>query len=302
MTLFSLSKAAAPTVDRGAGSARLPASIEVSPRQAIESADLPSLFPKGTRVSITDMGLDIRFTQVMAAKRLRDLGYVPIPHIAVRRVRDLRAMDDRIRAISQEGGVRDVLVIAGGLEKPVGTFSGAMDVLETGVFDKYGIRDIAVAGHPEGSPDFSESVAIEVLKLKQDFGERTGARMRIVTQFGFDGRKFAEWAGGLSAHGIDLPVHIGVAGPAKLTTMVKYAAMCGVGSSVSFLKKRGGSIATLMGGFSPDEVVDPIEAYAHANPASRIAQIHVFPFGGIKAAAAWLFERGTWADKREGGA
>nr|WP_246249271.1 methylenetetrahydrofolate reductase [Chelativorans alearense] len=274
----------------------------MSPRQAVEFADLPGLFPPGVRVYVTDIGKNERFTQVMATRRVRDLGYKPVPHIAVRRIFDPVAFENHVRTMAEEAGVRDVLIVGGGVDKPAGPFAGSIDLLETGMFDKYGISDIAIAGHPEGSPDFSEAEAIDILKLKRDFGERTGARMRIVTQFGFDGRKFAEWAGGLSAHGIDLPVHIGVAGPAKLTTMVKYAAICGVGNSVSFLKKRSGSLATLMGGFSPDEVVEPIEAYARSNPASAIQQLHVFPFGGIKGTAAWLIERGTWDDKRGGGA
>ena len=118
--------------------------------------------------------------------------------------------------------------------------------------------------------------------------------VRIVTQFGFDAEKFTTWAEGLSTSGIDLPVHLGVAGPAKLTTLVKFAAMCGVGNSISFLKKRMGAVLTLASGFDPDEIVNPIEARALQMENSPIAQIHVFPFGGVKKSADWLRERGTW--------
>lgn len=301
MTAFALPKATPPATKSGMGVDRLPASIEISPKQAVESADLPDLFPLGTRVYITDLGTDATKVLVHAACRVSDLGYVAVPHFASRRISDRTALEDRVRAMAEEAGVRDVLIIGGGTDKPSGPFSGSMDVLETGVFDRYGIADIAVAGHPEGSPDFSEAVAIEALKLKQDFAQRTGARLRIVTQFGFDGKKFAQWANSLARHNIDLPVHIGVAGPAKLTTMIKYAAACGVGNSVSFLKKRAGSIANLVGGFSPDEVVKPIEDHVRSNPSSPIQQLHVFPFGGTKAASNWLYERGTWtADARSG--
>ena len=272
----------------------IPASIEVAPKQAIESADLPGLFPAGTRVYITDVGTDPSPVLVKAAKRVRELGYQPVPHFASRRLTTRHALEERIKATAAEAGVTDVLVIGGGLEKQAGEFSSTMEVLETGFFDANGITDIGIAGHPEGSPDFNEAVALEALRLKKNFGERTGARMRIVTQFGFDGEKFIKWAEGLRAHGIDMPVHLGVAGPAKVTTLIKFAAMCGVGNSLSFFKRNTRSIATLATSHSPESVVGAIETAWQANPAGNIRQIHVFPFGGVKKASQWLADRGSW--------
>jgi len=282
------------SMDKGKAPDRIAASIEVSPKQAIESADLPGLFPKGVRVYITDIGSDTNETLVAAARRVHDLGYTPVPHFASRRLTTKALLEDRIKAMTAEAGVHDVLVIGGGLEKQAGEFSSTMEVLETGFFDKNGITDIGIAGHPEGSPDFSKDVALEALRLKKSFGERTGTRIRIVTQFGFDAEKFVDWAESLRDHGIDIPVHLGVAGPAKITTLIKYAAMCGVGNSLSFFKKRTRSLATLATSHSPEGVVGPIEKHALSTPGTAIKQIHVFPFGGIKKSAEWLEERGTW--------
>ena len=156
------------------------------------------------------------------------------------------------------------------------------------------MHKIGVAGHPEGSPDFSEAVALEALRLKQAFANRTDAEMRIVTQFGFDAQGFIRWANSLASNGIGLPVHLGVAGPAKLTTLVKFAAMCGIGNSLQFIKKRASAITTLVSGFNPDEVVDPIEHSVSRSPQGAIKQIHVFPFGGVKKSAEWLWRRGSW--------
>ncbi len=272
----------------------IPASIEIAPKQGLESTDLPGLFPAGTRVYITDIGTDSSETLTGAAIRVRDLGYVPVPHFACRRLTSRSGLEDRVRMMTAEAGVTDVLVIGGGLEKPAGPFTSAMEVLETGFFDKYGITDIGVAGHPEGSPDFSEEVAMEALRLKKNFGARTGARLRIVTQFGFDADRFITWANVLKNHGIDLPVHLGVAGPAKVTTLLKFAAMCGVGNSISFLKKNALSLTALATSHSPEAVVGPIEDHFLSNPESAIKQIHVFPFGGIKKSSEWLVERGSW--------
>ncbi len=221
---------------------KIAASIEVAARQAIESQDLPGLFPAGTRVYITDMGTDSVDTLTSAAKRIHDLGYKPVPHFASRRLSTKAALETRIRRAAEEAGVTDILVIGGGLERQAGEFSSTMEVLETGFFDKYGITEMGVAGHPEGSPEFSEAVAIEALRLKKNFGERTGAKLRVVTQFGFDADRFIRYSESLREHGVDLPVHLGVAGPAKITTLIKYAAMCGVGNSISFLKKNALSL------------------------------------------------------------
>ncbi len=132
------------------------------------------------------------------------------------------------------------------------------------------------------------------MRLKKNFGERTGARIRVVTQFGFDADRFIRYSESLREHGVDLPVHLGVAGPAKITTLIKYAAMCGVGNSISFLKKNALSLTALATSHSPEGVVGPIEQHAIANPASAIKQIHVFPFGGLKKSSEWLVDRGSW--------
>ena len=274
--------------------AKIPASIEVAPKQAIESADLPGLFPAGSRVYITDIGTDPTDVLVAAAKRVKSLGYTPVPHFASRRLTTKAALEDRIKRTVSEAGVHDVLVIGGGLEKQAGEFGSTMEVLKTGFFEGNGITHIGVAGHPEGSPDFSDATAIEALKQKQEWAKATGVNVRIVTQFGFDPKKFITWAEGLKAHGIELPVHLGIAGPAKITTLIKYAAMCGVGNSISFLKKNAMSLTALAVGHDPEEIVGPIEKQFAANPAGPIQQIHIFPFGGLKKSSEWLVERGSW--------
>ncbi len=278
--------------------ARLPASIEVAPKHAIESANLHGLCPVGTRVYIPDIGTDTE-TMVRAARRIGELGYVAVPHVAARRLTSRAALRDRIQAMAEEAGVGDVLVIGGDIEHPAGDFSSSLEVIETGFLDAFGIREIAIAGHPEGCFSFPDAVAVEALRLKAAFAGRSDARLRIVTQFGFDAGRIVGWAQALHGQGIDLPVHIGVAGPAKIVTLLKYAAMCGVGNSLSMLRKRAGALTTLMTRFSPEMVVEPVKLHVAATPASPIRQIHVFPFGGITQTAQWLRGRGSWPVEME---
>lgn len=273
----------------------MPASIEVSPRQAVEFAELPGLFPAGTAVYLTDIAAAEDSALVAAARRLRDLGYEPVPHLAARRLATLSALERRVAAFAQEAGVRDVLVVGGDPAQPSGPFDSTLSVLETGTLDRHGIGRIGVAGHPGGSPAFDAQAAIEALRLKQAFARRTDADMRIVTQFGFDGDAVVRWTQSLAEQGIDLPVHVGVSGPASMTTLIRYATMVGIGNSVDFLRKQSGRLAALVAGPSPETVVGPVERRWQADPGGPIRQLHVFAFGGLKSAAAWLRERGSWS-------
>ena len=272
----------------------IPASIEASPAQVLGPASLAGLFPQGVRVYLTDTGAASQGRLVDAARHLRELGYNPVPHLAARRISSRADFEEQVKRLAGEAGVSDVLAVGGGVDRPAGPFASSMDMLSTGIFDRCGIKYIAIAGHPEGSPDFSEETAMAALRLKRDFCERTGATMRIVTQFGFDPARFIAWAEGLAASGIDPPVHIGVSGPAKITTLLKYAALCGVGNSIAYLKKNALSLTTLAKGHSPESVVGPIERHWQANPSGPIRQIHVFPFGGLQNSADWLVGRGSW--------
>ncbi len=254
---------------------------------------IETFIPAGARVYITDVGTHSSADMAAGCARLLRHSLIAVPHIAARRLSDMADLEDKIKRYAG-AGVHDILVIGGSPDRKVGNISATMEVLETGLFDANGIKAIGIAGHPEGSPDFSDAVAAETLKLKLAFSERTDAKMRIVTQFGFDAKRFINWAEGVQQSGIDLPIHLGVAGPARITTLIKFAAMCGVGNSLSFLKKQATKVTTLAIGFSPESVVKPIEENFIANPDGPIRQIHVFPFGGAKKSAEWLAERGSW--------
>lgn len=271
----------------------LPASIEILPKQIPTSDQLRPLLPLGTHVYLTDLSTP-HSEMLVAAKLLRDAGCIPVPHIAARRINSWEALERRIKEMVELAGVTNVLVVGGGIATPLGPYKSTMDILEAGVLDRFGIKDVAVAGHPEGSPDFTEVFAIEALKQKQAFSERTGARMRIVTQFGFDPARALAWAEGLAKIGIDLPVHIGVAGPAKFSTLIKYATLCGVGNSLTMLKRSAGNIVSLATGYSPETFVSPLEKELATLARPTIAQMHIFPFGGLSSASSWLRRRGSW--------
>jgi methylenetetrahydrofolate reductase (NADPH) len=266
-------------------------SIEVTPRTAAKVARFGDLLPGGTRVYIAHIHGTPISDMVATAKRLRIEGYPVMPHIAARSISDAAMLEDWIRQYRDEAGVDQALLLAGGLARPEGRFESSIQLMETGLFDKYGFRRLHVAGHPEGNrdidPDGSTARADEALAWKQSFMRRANVEMAIVTQFFFDAEPVIRWTERLQRLGVTMPVHIGIAGPTKLQTLIKYAISCGVGASLKVLQKRAMDVTKLMVPYEPREVVSALAAYRKTHPKSSIAQVHFFPLGGIKAAAQW---------------
>lgn len=275
-------------------SSAMAASIELTASQVICDEALPDLVPPGTRVYLPDIGSEDWSQTIAAARRLTDLHLRPVPHVAARRCPSVAALDRRLGALVHEAGVNDTLLIGGDAARPSGPFASTLDLLETGVVDRFGIREVGIAGHPEGSPVAGASVLDDAMTRKAMLLARTGAKLRIVTQFGFDADGFAAWADRTSATYPDIPIHMGIAGPARITTLLRYAAACGVGNSLSFLRKRAGSVTRLARGFDPDEIAIALERHAAARPVPSIEQLHVFAFGGLERTAHWLAQRGSW--------
>ncbi len=266
-------------------------SIEVMPRTAEKVEDFRAILPAGTRVYIAHIeGTPIEDMVRTAARLARD-GFEVMPHFPARIIADGTQLQDWIARYQGEAGVRSALLLAGGVARPAGDFASSMDLIETGAFDKAGFTRLHVAGHPEGNrdidPDGSEKNVMEALRWKQDFSARTDAAMAITTQFAFEAGPVIDWANRVKAAGIDLPIHIGIAGPGKLQTLIKFALACGVGPSLKVLQKRAADVTRLLLPFEPDEIVAALAAHKAANPDFNIARVHFFPLGGIRTNADW---------------
>jgi methylenetetrahydrofolate reductase (NADPH) len=271
-------------------------SIEVMPRTASKVEDFRDLLPAGTRVYIAHIeGTPIE-DMVETAKRLNAEGYPVMPHFPARIIKDEATLADWIARYQGEADVKQALLLAGGVAEPHGAFDSSMQLLETGLFDKAGFSNLHVAGHPEGNkdidPDGSVKNVMEAVLWKQKFSERTDAKMALATQFAFDAKPIIAWADGLKEAGVDLPIHIGIAGPAKLQTLIKFAIACGVGPSLKVLQKRAMDVSKLLLPYEPTDVIAELAAHKAANPDFNITNVHFFPLGGIKTNATWAINNG----------
>ena len=271
-------------------------SIEVMPRTAEKVDDFRAYLPKGTRVYIAHIeGTPIE-DMVATAARIKSEGYDVMPHFPARIIKDEATLADWISRYQAEADVHQALLLAGGVATPHGDFRSSMELLETGQFDKAGFKRLHVAGHPEGNKDIdpsgSDANVMEALHWKQSFNERTDAEMALATQFAFEAGPIIEWANAIKEAGIDIPIHIGIAGPAKLQTLIKFAIACGVGPSLKVLQKRAMDVTKLLLPYEPNEVLAQLAAHKAANPDFNIEKVHFFPLGGIKTNANWAIENG----------
>ncbi len=271
-------------------------SIEIMPRTAEKVEDFRALLPKGTRVYIAHIEGTTIEDMVTTASRLASDGYEVMPHFPARIIKDKTMLADWIDRYQGEAGVTQGLILAGSPVKQLGTFDSSMQLLETGLFDKAGFTRLHVAGHPEGNkdidPDGSDKGVMQALHWKQDFANRTDAKIALATQFCFDAKPVIKWVDALSAAGIDLPIHIGIAGPAKLQTLIRFAIACGVGPSLKVLQKRAMDVTKLILPYEPNDVISELAAHKTANPDFNIEQVHFFPLGGIKTNANWAINNG----------
>ncbi len=269
-------------------------SIEVMPRTAEKVDSFRDILPKGTRVYIAHIEGTPIGDMVATARRLNGEGYPVMPHFPARIIPDRATLADWIARYQGEADVKQALLLGGGVNSPAGDFDASMQLIETGLFDSF--DRLHVAGHPEGNRDIDkdggDAIIMQALKWKQAFSERSDAKMAIATQFCFEADPVIAWVNRLAAEGITLPVHIGIAGPAKLQTLIKFAIACGVGPSLRVLQKRAMDVTKLLLPYEPTDVVAALAAHKAAHPGFGIESVHFFPLGGIKTNAAWVTDHG----------
>jgi len=261
--------------------------IETTPGSAAKIPDYREHLRPGTKVAVTFLpGSDFADT-VATVKRLRQEGFEPMPHFAARSVPSKAAFEDYLRELQDVAAVTSVVALAGAVDHPLGPFHSSMDLLQTGLFDKYGIKTIGVAGHPEGNPDISEVALKEALAWKNAFAESTDADLYIATQFCFEAAPIIAWDKAIQAEGNRIPIHIGVPGLATLKTLLNHARACGIGPSMRVLTRQARNITKLMTVRQPDGLLTGLARYRASDPACGIAKVHMYPLGGLRRSAAW---------------
>lgn len=261
-------------------------SLEVSAKAMPALRAAASRIPRGTIISIPWLASEDDDARLAAARMVRALGFEPMPHLSARRIGSHAALERLLKRAAGEAGVEQCLVIAGDLATPAGPFADSTSIIETGLLERFGFRVVGIGGHPEGHPVMSSDDRWQTLERKCRAIESRGMAPLIVTQFAFDADIVLAWLDALRTRGITVPVLVGVPGPASITRLLRYAAMCGVGASASMLARYGISIGRLLGTAGPEVFVDRLvkglaRSHGQVSP-------HFFPFGGIAPSLEWV--------------
>ena len=235
-------------------------SLEISPKTDLDT--LPAL--KDVYITMLPGG-DYKDTADQANKLVKK-GFNPIPHFPARSIDNEIQLKEYVKRC-KDGGVKQALVI-GGSREPIGKFDSSIQLLETGYFEE---MRIGIAGHPEGSPDISDSKLEKAMKDKKPYADY------IVTQWLLDPQLIIDFISKQS-----VPVHVGITGPLKFTSLIKFANIVGAKNSINFLKSNFSKALDLMKPKDPNDIIRKLKDHTD--------YFHIYTFGGLKETNKWLME------------
>ena len=201
------------------------------------------------------------------AKELANLSFNAVPHFPARSIKNLDILKDYVMRC-KDGGVKQALVI-GGSAQPVGNFHCSLQLLETGLFQ--GFR-IGIAGHPDGSPDISSWDLEKAMEDKKPYADY------IVTQWLMEPEPIIKFVSKQT-----IPVHVGITGPMKISSLLKFANTIGAKNSINFIKSNLGKTLDLLRPKDPNDLIEKVK--------SVTSNFHIYTFGSLKETNTWLMEK-----------
>ncbi len=261
-------------------------SLEMTAKETEGLREAAPLIRPKTQIAVTFLPGEEMEQRVEAAVLVRELGFEPIVHLSARRLTSAEELDKYVGDVTSRAGVKRVFIIAGDPPEPEGPFSDSLQIIESGILEKHGIEIVGIGGHPEGHPNVSKPDLWVWMEKKLAAVRAHGMVPLVVTQFAFDDDAIVAWVKEMRERGIDVPVRLGVPGPAGIKRLLGFAKRCGVGASASVMKKYGVSITNLIGSAGPDKLVASLEK--GLTPELGRVRLHFYPFGALKASAEWI--------------
>ncbi len=197
---------------------------------------------------------------------------------------ELKEILSKLQAI---GATRNIFVVGGDPSKAEGPFADSLSLIQTGILPEYGVREVGVAGYPEGHPDIADQKLWEALTNKLDALEGQGLESSIISQFTFSVGAVQAWVEEVRRRGIEAKIRIGSPGPAGVKRLLGFARRLGIATNASMIKKYGFSVTNLIGSSTPDKFIQ--EAARELNdPNTGDIAIHFYTFGGVKDCVEWI--------------
>ncbi|MFB7506301.1 methylenetetrahydrofolate reductase [Streptomyces broussonetiae] len=262
-------------------------SLEMTGKDVSRLEEARGSIPPGTRINITFLAGEDLGMRLAAARAVKRLGFVPVPHISARRLPSRSALEEFLSGLAADGTAENVFVVGGDPARPEGPYEDSLALLRTGLLRRHGVRHVGISGYPEGHPAIADGTLWSALTDKATAigAERFGGD--VITQFGFDVAPVLSWLEAARARGMHLPVRIGVPGPAGVRRLLGYATRFGVATSASVARKYGFSLTNLMGTTGPDRFLHTL-ARRYDPERHGTVKVHFYTFGGLRHTAEWI--------------
>jgi len=222
-------------------------SLEMTGKDVPGLEEARAAIPAGTKINVTFLGNEDLDMRVAAAKAVKDFGFTPVPHISARRLSSQEQLEEFLSRLQEVGATEHVFCVGGDPAEPEGPYPDSLSVIRTGLLQKYGVKEVSIAGYPEGHPDIPEDVLWRHLEDKSAALTEQGLDAVILTQFAFDTEPVMRWIGSVRDRGITSEIRIGTPGPAGIKRLLGFARRFGIGANAMIVKKYGFSLTNLMG-------------------------------------------------------
>jgi methylenetetrahydrofolate reductase (NADPH) len=241
------------------------------------------LIPPATRIHVGFRDSGDTLKRVAVVRAVWRSGFVPVPVIAARRLESEESLRQYLAALANK--TDSVLVVGGDPALPRGPYPDAASVIGSGLLEEHGITRVSVAGHPGGHPAVADDVLWPALLGKTGLIKERELAGGVVTQFGFDAAQVLAWIASARERGIDIPVRIGVPGPATAPKLRAYADQCGV--TVTSRAARAYGLTETADTVSPGRFLRVL-ASGYDPGLHGAVTLHFNTFAGIAATAKWI--------------
>src|ERR1700722_4997267 len=289
MALAANSTVVSPQNDRAATIAQLAheASIEINVHDIGHLEESRRLLPAGKAVYVSHLPKQQWSETEAACRAVRAAGFRPVPHMPVRLLPDAATADRVLGGFVDAAQIDEGLLISGDHPQAAGPYTEVLQVLNSGLLQRHGLRRVTVAGHPEGHPKVRLADIRRAELDKARMAQQAGLDLTLLTQFFFEQGPFLDWVRELRSGGVQARVVGGLAGPTKLSPLIRFAMRCGAGASMRVLTARPAAFTRVLGDHGPESVLSAL-AQARCDGTGDFAGVHLFCFGGFVRTCRWL--------------
>ena len=266
-------------------------SMEMTGKDVAKVENAASVIPPGTRINVTFLENEDLAMRVAAAAAVKRLGFTPVPHISARRLKSQEMLEEFLTGLRDVGATENVFSVGGDPAVPLGPYEDSLALIESGVLQQYGVKHVSIGGYPDGHPDIATDVLWSALEKKAAALSRLDLPGAVITQVDFDVDRVLAWVAEVREHGVDLPIRVGVPGPASVKLLLGFAGRLGISTSTTIAKKYGLSVTNLLTKAGPENFIRDLRA--GLDPGRHgVVKLHFYTFGGFKTTAEWIASHG----------